>query len=76
MKRSLALPSPVSVSFFRGLYGRVAKDLRVDASYVSRVARGQRSSGIVENAIRREMGKVLTSVKNGSPWSAKRRTKK
>ena len=76
MKSSVAIPSPRLPSFFRGLYARVAKGLGFDPSYVSRIARGERRPEIVEKAIRREMDKVLTSVKNISRRSAKRQRKK
>jgi hypothetical protein len=36
---------------FRGLYSRVANDLGFDASCVSRVARGERRSEIIEEVI-------------------------
>jgi hypothetical protein len=76
MKRAVAMPSPRSPSFFRGLYARVAKGLGFDPSYVSRIARGERRSEIVEKAIRREIDKVLTSGKNISRRSAKHQGKK
>jgi hypothetical protein len=43
------------VLLLRGLYARVARKLRVDPSYVSRVARGERQSARVEKAIQREL---------------------
>jgi hypothetical protein len=76
MKRSVAIPSPSSASLFRGLYARVAHDLGFDPSYVSRIARGERRSEIIEKAIRREMDKVLAAVKTSSHRSAKHRPKK
>ena len=42
-------------TLYRGLYVRIAKKLGVDPSYVSRVARGERFSGPVENALRQEV---------------------
>src|SRR5271169_5844058 len=39
-------------SLVRGLYRRVARKLHVDASYVSRVARGERQSGMIEGTLR------------------------
>jgi hypothetical protein len=53
MKRSAAVPCSTVVSFFRGLYGRVACDLGLDASYISRVARGERESKAITKAIDR-----------------------
>jgi transcriptional regulator with XRE-family HTH domain len=44
-----------SVSLFRGIYNRVAKRLGVDPSYVSRVARGERKSELVEKALAEEV---------------------
>jgi hypothetical protein len=46
----------------RGLYGRVAHRLGVDTSYVSRVARGEDKSGIVEDALRDELIRVAAHV--------------
>ena len=45
-------------ALFRGLYSRVAKQLGVDPSYVSRVARGQRRNTDVENALIREVKRL------------------
>ena len=42
-----------------GLYSRVARQLSVDRSYVSRVARGERHSETVENAISCEFDRVM-----------------
>jgi hypothetical protein len=42
-------------ALYRGLYMRVAKNLGVDPSYVSRVARGERNSIQVENVLRQEI---------------------
>lgn len=53
-----SLPSRV-----RGLYHRVAKRLGVDASYVSRVARGQRRSAEVSQALLNEIERLF----GGSP---------
>ena len=41
-----------------GLYSRVARRLSLDPSYVSRVARGERSSELVETALAQELNKV------------------
>jgi hypothetical protein len=40
---------------YRGLYVRIARKLEVDPSYVSRVARGDRHSKQIENALRQEL---------------------
>lgn len=42
-----------------GLYSRVARQLRVDRSYVSRVARGERHSQVVEDAISTEFDRIM-----------------
>jgi len=51
------------VSRLRGLYSRVAKDLGMDPSYVSRVARSERRSKRVENALRRELTRIILGKK-------------
>jgi transcriptional regulator with XRE-family HTH domain len=43
---------------YRGLYVRIARKLGVDASYVSRVARGDRRSNEVENALRQALAEI------------------
>ncbi len=50
-------------SLIRGLYGRVARRLKVDPSYVSRVARGERRSGDVELALEQELRRIMSLVK-------------
>jgi len=45
---------------YRGLYARVARELEVDRSYVSRVARGERQSERVAGALRRELKRIQT----------------
>jgi hypothetical protein len=47
-----------SPTLYRGLYVRVARKLGVDPSYVSRVARRERSSRQVETALRREIQEI------------------
>ncbi len=46
-------------SLFRGIYGRVAQKVGLDASYVSRVARGERRSEKIEAALEREMQRIM-----------------
>jgi hypothetical protein len=46
-------------SLFRGIYNRVARQLGVDPSYVSRVARGERRSEAVQAALNKEMKKIF-----------------
>lgn len=43
---------------YRGLYVRIARKLDVDASYVSRVARGDRRSPEVEGALRQALAEI------------------
>jgi hypothetical protein len=45
-------------TLYRGLYIRIARRLRIDPSYVSRVARGERHSKAVEQAIRQEIEQI------------------
>lgn len=48
---------------FRGVYSRVARQLGVDRSYVSRVARGERRSKEIEKALRAELRRVEAALK-------------
>jgi hypothetical protein len=60
-----ATPEPARydlASLFRGLYHRVARRLGVDPSYVSRVARRERRSKVIEHALRRELSKILKNI--------------
>ena len=41
-----------------GLYSRIARQLKVDRSYVSRVARGERRSEAVEDALTAEFTRI------------------
>jgi hypothetical protein len=43
-----------------GLYSRVARQLQVDRSYVSRVARGERHSEQVERALTTEFDRIMS----------------
>ncbi|HZR31901.1 MAG TPA: hypothetical protein VFA76_08620 [Terriglobales bacterium] len=43
---------------YRGLYARVARKLKVDRSYVSRVARGERRSKRVSEALKVELKRI------------------
>ena len=49
---------------YRGLYVRVAQKLKVDPSYVSRVARGERHSPEVENTLRHEIEQINKKLGN------------
>jgi DNA-binding transcriptional regulator YdaS (Cro superfamily) len=53
-----------AVSLFRGIYNRVAKRLGVDPSYVSRVARGERKSAVVEKALGEEVRLIRDHLNN------------
>jgi len=73
-----------SVSLFRGIYNRVAKRLGVDPSYVSRVARGERKSAVVEKALAEEVRVIrdhLNNYENGhnsnnhAPLNQKKKSK-
>lgn len=55
---SADLPQDLA-SLLRGMYGRVARSLHRDPSYVSRVARGERRSELVQAALRRELNKIV-----------------
>ena len=48
---------------YRGIFSRVARQLGVDRSYVSRVAHGQRHSAEVEAALLTEIKRVEKSSK-------------
>ena len=73
-------------SLIRGLYGRVARQLKVDPSYVSRVARGERQSDEIEMSLERELKRIMSMVRTdhngtgqepcGSDSRAKARKKK
>jgi hypothetical protein len=65
MKR-VAASNLRAVSLFRGLYARVARNLDMDVSYISRIARGERRSKIVEDALNREVIKILKMLKSDS----------
>jgi transcriptional regulator with XRE-family HTH domain len=45
-------------TLYRGLYIRIARRLKIDPSYVSRVARGERHSRAVEQALRYEIDQI------------------
>jgi hypothetical protein len=48
---------------YRGIYSRVAQQLGIDRSYVSRVASGERSSEKVEKALARELQRIERLMK-------------
>ena len=59
MARNLTVGPARLVSLSRGLYARVARRMRCDASYVSRIARGERRSTKVEAALNKELNTTL-----------------
>ena len=59
--RHIRAPKDLSPEL-RGLYGRVARQLGVDPSYVSQVAREERQSTQVEDALRRELTEIMEQV--------------
>jgi hypothetical protein len=64
----------------RGLFARVAKQLGLDPSYVSRVANGERHSDTITSAIEAELTRMQTanrkiSLSSGKP-DASRASKK
>lgn len=63
-KSDSSMTSIPSVSLFRGIYNRVAKRLGVDPSYVSRVARGERKSAVVEKALADEVRIIREHLNN------------
>ncbi len=70
-------PAPTNLaSLIRGLYGRVAKQLKVDPSYVSRVARGERQSDVIETSLERELRRILAMVKLGHNGAGRRSAKR
>jgi hypothetical protein len=63
-------------SLIRGLYGRVARQLKVDPSYVSRVARGERQSDEIEASLERELKRIMSLVRRNHNRPAKRVAKR
>ena len=62
-------------SLIRGLYGRVARHLKVDPSYVSRVARGERRSEMIEASLERELRRIMTLVGTNHNGTGRRKAK-
>ena len=62
--KTIQKPAPTNLaSLIRGLYGRVARQLKVDPSYVSRVARGERQSDEIEASLERELKRIMSMVR-------------
>jgi hypothetical protein len=56
----------VAIAMFHGIYNRVATKAGVDHTMVSRVARGERSSSRVSEAIREEL-RAIRDYLNRTP---------
>ena len=63
-------------SLCRGIYNRVAQKVGCDPSYVSRVARGERNSAAVSEALRAEIQQTWAKATEGSVEVADRADKK
>jgi hypothetical protein len=63
-------------SLIRGLYGRVARNLKVDPSYVSRVARGERQSDVIEASLERELKRIMSFVGNNHNGAGRNHSKR
>src|SRR5579863_5463256 len=72
MKKSSTAQCARAVSLFRGLYARVAHKLEVDVSYVSRIARGERKSQVIEKALVKEFKKAVSAMRNSSVLSVEK----
>lgn len=71
--KSVLKPAPTNLaSLIRGLYGRVARQLKVDPSYVSRVARGERQSDEIEASLERELKRIMAQVRSNGNGSSRR----
>ena len=75
--KSVHKPTPTNLaSLIRGLYGRVARQLKVDPSYVSRVARGERQSDAIEASLERELKRIMALVRTNHNGAGRHRTKR
>ncbi|MGA8489153.1 MAG: hypothetical protein WB711_01950 [Terriglobales bacterium] len=59
-------------TLYRGLYGRIARKLNVDPSYVSRVARGDRRSSQIENALSQALEEINQQLRRDSSTATRR----
>ncbi|MCU1285796.1 MAG: hypothetical protein JWO13_2146 [Acidobacteriales bacterium] len=57
-KNTSTNPVLIRPALYRGIYSRVARQLGIDRSYVSRVASGQRRSPEVEAALLKEIKRI------------------
>jgi hypothetical protein len=75
--KSVHKPAPTNLaSLIRGLYGRVARHLKVDPSYVSRVARGERRSDVIEASLERELKRIMAMVGTNHNGAARHHAKR
>ncbi|MGD0906701.1 MAG: hypothetical protein ABSA96_03900 [Candidatus Acidiferrales bacterium] len=82
--KNITAPPHNLASLIRGLYGRVARRVKVDPSYVSRVARGERRSELIEATLEKELKRIMVLIgsngnganRNGSGRLAKSSAKK
>jgi hypothetical protein len=75
--KSIQRPTPTNLaSLIRGLYGRVARQLKVDPSYVSRVARGERQSDVIEGSLERELRRIMALVGTNHNGAGRRAAKR
>lgn len=58
-------------SLFRGVYSRVARKLKIDPSYVSRVARGERNSEDISQALAEELHRVTILANRGNGYGGR-----
>ena len=63
--------TPHSYVTERGLFARVAKKLKLDASYVSRVANGERQNDRISQAIEAALDKICNARRKGISRSLK-----
>ena len=63
-------------SLIRGLYSRVARELNVDPSYVSRVARQERRSATIEASLVREIKRIVALVEANRARTGRGKPKK
>lgn len=61
-------------ALYRGLYVRIARKLDVDPSYVSRVARGDRRSSEIEDALRQAQEEINQQLEHRSSHTGSRRS--
>ena len=59
----------------KGVYHRVSRELGLPPYYISRAARGELHSKVVESALERELKRVLAAT-NGNEGAASRNTRK